>query len=323
MLIRPGLHRIEAPLGERFVALHLLVGPAGALLVDTGIRESITDTLLPYLAANGIDPASVLWAINTHCDFDHTGGNGALKAAIPGVELLVHELDRELTEDVQRLIDVRYGEFRDTDGFDDPAETTAYLRSVSDLVPVDRVVTGGEQIDLGDRVVTILHVPGHSPGHIAVHDPSNRALVIGDATLGATVPFADGRPAFPPTYRDVDPYLASIDAFRALDADLVLTAHYPVYEGEDATAFLDESVEYTELIDTVLAEELARSAGPATTLELVRAAGERLGPWNAEALDYAVFPVTGNLERMQRRGLVSSEVVDGRRRWAPAPGDAR
>ncbi|MEL4319396.1 MBL fold metallo-hydrolase [Leifsonia sp. YIM 134122] len=323
MLIRPGLHRIEAPLGERIVALHLLVGPAGALLVDTGIRDSISETLLPYLAANGIDPASVRWAINTHCDFDHTGGNGALKAAIPGVELLVHELDRELTEDVQRLIDVRYGEFRDTDGFDDPAETTAYLRSVSDLVPVDRVVTGGEQIDLGDRVVTILHVPGHSPGHIAVHDASNRALVIGDATLGATVPFADGGPAFPPTYRDVDPYLASIDAFRAIDADLVLTAHYPVYEGAAATAFLDESVAYTELIDTVLAEELARSAGPATTLELVRAAGERLGPWNAEALDYAVFPVTGNLERMQRRGLISSEIIDGRRRWAPAQGDAR
>ena len=35
------------PLGERFVALYLLVGEEGALLVDTGIRESITETLLP------------------------------------------------------------------------------------------------------------------------------------------------------------------------------------------------------------------------------------------------------------------------------------
>ncbi|HEY9424594.1 MAG TPA: MBL fold metallo-hydrolase, partial [Microterricola sp.] len=139
MQIRPGLHRIEAPLGERFVALHLLVGPAGALLVDTGIRESVTETLLPYLDEHGIDRSTVRWALNTHCDFDHTGGNGALKVAIPGVELLSHALDRTLTEDVQRLIDERYGEFRDSDGFDDPAETTDYLRSVSDLVPVDRV----------------------------------------------------------------------------------------------------------------------------------------------------------------------------------------
>lgn len=316
MQIRPGLHRIQAPLGERFVALHLLVGPAGALLIDTGIRESVTETLLPYLDEQGIDRSSLRWAINTHCDFDHTGGNGALKAAIPGVELLAHALDRSLTEDVQRLIDERYGEFRDSDGFDDPAETTAYLRSVSELVPVDRVLHGGEQIELGDRTVTVLHVPGHSPGHVAVHDPLNRAVVIGDSTLGTTVPTADGRPAFPPTYRDVDPYLESIAQLRALDADLVLTAHYPVYEGERAGAFLDESEAYTELVDAVITGRLAAAGAPLTTLELVRAAGEELGPWGAAALDYAIFPVTGNLERMQRRGLVGSQLDGTRRRWS-------
>ena len=324
MLIRPGLHRIEAPLGERFVALHLLVGPAGALLVDTGIRESITETLLPYLAANDIDPESVRWAINTHCDFDHTGGNGALKAAIPGVELLVHQLDRELTENVQRLIDVRYGEFRVTDGFDDPPETTAYLRSVSDLVPVDGVVTGGEQIDLGDRVVTILHVPGHSPGHIAVHDPSTGPS--SSATRPSARQFPSptaGRPSRRPTATSTRTSPRSRRSARSTPS-CVLTAHYPVYEGAAATAFLDESVAYTERIDAVLDEELQRAAGPSTTLELVRSAGERLGPWNAGALDYAVFPVTGNLERMQRRGLIRSETLDGRRRWSVAQnGDAR
>jgi glyoxylase-like metal-dependent hydrolase (beta-lactamase superfamily II) len=199
MEIRPGLHRVQAPLGPRFVALYLLVGDDAAMLVDTGIRESITETLLPYLDAAGIPREKLRWAVNTHCDYDHTGGNGALKAAIPSVEILAHALDAELVEDVQRLIDVRYGEFRDTDGFDDPPETTAYLRGASDLVPVDRRLAGGEEFDLGGRAVRVLHVPGHSPGHVAVHDPENRALMIGDATLGTTVPFADGRAAFPPT----------------------------------------------------------------------------------------------------------------------------
>ena len=315
MEIRPGIHRIPAPLGERFVALYLLVGNDGALLVDTGIRESITETLLPYLDDHGIDRASVRWALNTHCDFDHTGGNGALKQAIPSVELLAHELDRELTEDVQRLIDVRYGEFRDVDGFDDPPETTAYLRSVSDLVPVDRVVHGGEELDLGDRRIRILHVPGHSPGHLAVHDPQNRTVLIGDATLGATVPTADGRPAFPPTYRDVDPYLASIELFRSLEPELLLTAHYPVYEGPAVREFLDESEAYTRAIDRVIAEQLAAAGRPLTTLELIRSAGSELGPWAPEALDYAIFPVTGNLERMERAGGIRSQLIDGVRHW--------
>ncbi|WP_162942604.1 MBL fold metallo-hydrolase [Cryobacterium soli] len=313
--LRPGLHRIEAPLGERFVALYLLVGREAALLVDTGIRESVTDVLLPYLKRTGIDRHSIRWAVNTHCDFDHTGGNGALRAAVPDVQIVAHRLDTALTEDLQLLIDERYGEFRDSDGFDDPPETTAYLRSVSDLVPVDNVVAGTEVFDLGDRVVRLLHVPGHSPGHLAVYDESNRALLIGDATLGSGVLTARGEPAFPPTYRDVDPYLASLRAFRDLDVDLLLTAHYPVYRGAAVARFLTESEDYTAHIDRVISAELAGRTTPATTLELVRAAGSALGAWSSAATDYAVFPVTGNLERMERAGLVSQDRQDGRRRW--------
>lgn len=312
MQLRPGLHRVQAPLGERFVALYLLVGTDATLLVDTGIRESVTETLLPYLEEHGL---TVTWAVNTHCDFDHTGGNGALKAALPDVRILAHELDVSLTENIQSLIDQRYGEFRDADGFDDPQETTDYLRSVSDLVPVDLVLKGGETFDLGGRSVTVMHVPGHSPGHVAVFDPDNRALIIGDASLGATVPTADGRPAFPPTYRDVDPYVESAEAFRVLDADLILTAHYPIYEGAAAAAFLDETVEYTQLVDRVIGSELRASATPRTTLDLIRSCGSDLGPWNADALDYAIFPVTGNLERLVARGDVASTVVDGLRHW--------
>jgi glyoxylase-like metal-dependent hydrolase (beta-lactamase superfamily II) len=316
MEIRPGLHRVEAPLGERFVALYLLIGDDAALLVDTGVRDSITGTLLPYLDEAGIPREKLRWAINTHCDYDHTGGNGALKGAIPSVQILAHDLDAELVENVDRLIDVRYGEFRETDGFDDPPETTAYLRGASDLVPVDRRLAGGEEFDLGGRSVRVLHVPGHSPGHVAVHDPANRALMIGDATLGTTVLTADGRPAFPPTYRDVEPYVQSLRAFRALDADLLLTAHYPVYEGDGVAGFLDESEAYTEHVDAVLSRLLEASDSPATTLELVRVAGAELGPWPAGALDYAVFPVTGNLERLEQRGLVESHTdASGRRRW--------
>jgi glyoxylase-like metal-dependent hydrolase (beta-lactamase superfamily II) len=319
MEIRPGLHRVQAPLGERFVALYLLEGEHSALLVDTGIRDSITDTLLPYMDEHEIPLDKVTWAVNTHCDFDHTGGNGALKRAAPHVRVLAHRDDQPLVEDVQRLIDERYGEFRATDGFDDPQETTDYLRGVTDLVPVDAALSGGEVFDLGGRQVRVLHVPGHSPGHVAVHDPANRALMIGDATLGRTVPFADGSPAFPPTYRDTDPYLASIRAFRDLDVDLLLTAHYPVYEGPAVEAFLGESEAYVGEIDAIVTDVLRAAEAPLTTLEIVRAAGSRLGPWGAGALDYSVFPVTGNLERLASGGVLTSRVdADGRRRWEVA-----
>lgn len=316
MQIRPGLHRIQAPLGERFIAMYLLTGPNGALLFDTGITESVTETLLPYLDSIGFDLADLRWAISSHCDFDHTGGNAALLAAAPHVELMAGTDDVPLSEDLEVLIRERYAEFREADGFDDPPEVTEYIRSAAAVAPIARALQGGEEFDLGDRVIRVLHVPGHSDGHLALWDATTSALIIADATLGDTVPTADGEPAFPPTYRDTDPYLASIEAFRRLNADLLLTAHYPVYEGAAVADFLDLSEAYTERLDVAI-EAALRSAGAAvTSLDLIRSIAADVGPWAPAAADYLIFPVTGNLERLVQRGSVTvGERADGRRTW--------
>jgi glyoxylase-like metal-dependent hydrolase (beta-lactamase superfamily II) len=318
MEIRAGLHRIEAPLGERFIAMYLLDGPNGGLLFDTGLTESVTGTLLPYLASIEYDLARLRWVINSHCDFDHTGGNAALLAAAPHVELLAGTLDVPLAEDLEVLIAERYGEFRDTDGFDDPPETTAYIRLSARVAPIARGLDGGEEFDLGDRVLRVLHTPGHSDGHLALWDAANSALLIGDATLGETVPTADGAPAFPPTYRDTDPYLASIEAFRALDADLLLTAHYPVYEGSAVAEFLATSAAYTGRLDTAITDALTRSDAPLTTLQIISGIAADVGDWTPAAAEYLIFPVTGNLERMVERGSVVVGERDGIRTWSSA-----
>jgi glyoxylase-like metal-dependent hydrolase (beta-lactamase superfamily II) len=305
MELPPGLHRIQAPLGDRFVALYLLTGPEGGLLFDTGIADSIEHTLVPYLAEIGYDLSRLRWAINSHCDFDHTGGNGALLAHAPHVELMAGAQDVPMTEDVELLITERYGEFREADGFDDPPETTANIRESARLVPVARALDGGEEFDLGDRIIRVLHTPGHSDGHLALWDERNSALLIGDATLGDTVLTASGLAAFPPTYRDTDPYLASIATFRELDPALLLTAHYPVYEGPAVAEFLDLSEHYVARLDAAIEAALRTAGAPLTSLELIsRIAGE-VGDWSPSAAEYLIFPVTGNLERMHERGLLA------------------
>jgi glyoxylase-like metal-dependent hydrolase (beta-lactamase superfamily II) len=316
MELRPGLRRIEAPLGERFIAMYLFVGSERALLFDTGIRESVQQTLLPYLREIGFDLSALTWAISSHCDFDHTGGNAALLAAAPHVELMAGTLDVPLAESLDVLIDERYGEFRDTDGFDDPPETTAFIREAAELAPIARSLQGGETFDLGDRVIRVLHTPGHSDGHLALWDEANSALVIADATLGTTVPTAAGQPAFPPTYRDTDPYLTSIALFRGYDADLLLTAHYPVFEGAEVSAFLDASADYTATLDAAIEGALGREGR--TTLELIHGFAGDVGSWSPAGGEYLIFPVTGNLERMVERGAVVVGQRDGLRTWARA-----
>lgn len=316
MQLRPGLHRIQAPLGERFVAMYLLTGPDGALLFDTGVAASIPGTLLPYLDSIDFDLDQLRWVISSHCDFDHTGGNAALRAAAPNATFLAGRADVPMTEDVDLLISGRYGEFADRDGFDDPAETTAEVRRSTRLTRVDQALDGGEVFDLGGgRRVEVLAAPGHSPGHLALWDGSNDALLISDAVLGETVPTADGRAAFPPTYRDVIAYDSTIRRLRGYAASLLLTAHYPIYEGEAVREFLDASLAYTELIDRVIEEELAGGA-EVTSLELIHRTSAKLGPWDPAAAEYLIFPVTGNLERLVQRGRVVEGDRDGVRTWS-------
>jgi glyoxylase-like metal-dependent hydrolase (beta-lactamase superfamily II) len=314
MELRHGIHRIQAPLGERFIAMYLLTGPAGALLFDTGVADSVSETLLPALDEIGFDLADLRWVISSHCDFDHTGGNAALAVAAPNAEFLAGRADVPMTEDVELLISGRYGEFAARDRFDDPPETTAEVRRSTGLVAVDRALDGGEVFDLGDRTIEVLSVPGHSPGHLALWDAANRTVLISDAVLGETVPTADGRAAFPPTYRDTVAYVDSIRRLRALDAELLLTAHYPVYEGAGVDEFLAGSLVYTERVDRVIAEVLA-SGEALTSLELIRRTAADLGPWPAAAAEYLIFPVTGNLERLVQQGAVVEGDRDGIRTW--------
>ncbi|MFF7291304.1 MBL fold metallo-hydrolase [Microbacterium sp. NPDC008134] len=314
MQVRPGIHRIQAPLGERFIAMYLLTGPEGALLFDTGVADSVPGTLLPALDRMGFDLADLRWAISSHCDFDHTGGNAALAAVAPHVEFLAGRADVAMTEDVEALIAGRYGEFAARDGFDDPPETTAEVRRSTGLVPVTRALDGGETFDLGDRTIEVLAVPGHSPGHLALHDSANDTLLISDAVLGETVPTADGRAAFPPTYRDTVAYVDSIRRLRTLDAELLLTAHYPVYEGAAVAGFLDDSLAYVERVDRVI-EDVLVGEGDLTSLELIHRAASDLGPWSESAAEYLIFPMTGNLERLVQQGRVVEGDRGGIRTW--------
>src|SRR5260370_29751320 len=49
MEVAPGIHRIEAPLGDRINCLYVLAGEDDSMLVDTGLDNTPHDSLLPYL----------------------------------------------------------------------------------------------------------------------------------------------------------------------------------------------------------------------------------------------------------------------------------
>jgi glyoxylase-like metal-dependent hydrolase (beta-lactamase superfamily II) len=77
----------------------------------------------------------------------------------------------------------------------------------------------GDVIDLGGRRLSVVHTPGHSPGHVAFHEPAREYLVTGDVLYRGTLC------AF---YESTDPvaFAQSIDRLCKLDrVSTILPGH--------------------------------------------------------------------------------------------------
>jgi glyoxylase-like metal-dependent hydrolase (beta-lactamase superfamily II) len=304
MEILPGLHRIECPIGSRYVALYLIVGKEDILLFDTGYDQTIRETLVPYFKENNLSLSKVRYAINSHSDYDHTGGNEAVKELMPNALICCGERDRPMIEDLQVMIDDRYNEFVEDHGFAESQEAIDFIRTVAFETRIDIGFAGNERIDLGERMVEILHTPGHSWGHLSVLDEQTGTVIIGDAVLGESVLLADGAPAFPPTYRFVEAYRSTIRLLKSYKPSEVLTSHYPRYQGELGLDFLDLSLAYTDRIERICFETLQELGKPTTMLDLIEAAHTRMGPWPDPVYKYLVYPVLGHLEVLESYGKI-------------------
>ena len=303
MELAPGIHRIETPLGDRVNAAYLLVGSRRSLLIDTGTKES-ADQILDGCAEAGAPNPS--WVVTTHADWDHAAGNGVIRRRSPNSLLSCHEQDRAMIEDVDLMISDRYGEFLHDHGFDETDQSKDAIRAATAVTAMDISLTGGEVFNLGDDWrVTVIHTPGHSHGSISVFDPRNSTLIIGDAVLGSAVPLANGAPAFPPTYRYIDEYLATIDAIRRLAPDLLLTSHYPIYVGSKVSTFLDESTDFTQRVEAAMRGAFRGSDVPLGMVELANAVSADLGDWPPAAAALLLFPMAGHLERFISSGSVA------------------
>ncbi len=277
--VAPGIHRIESPLGARFMAQYVLAGDARTLLFDTGMADTPTGVLRPYLESIGLGLEAIDDVLTSHADNDHVGGNRALRDLHPGARFSCHELDRRWVESNETLVAENYL-WHEAYGFDEPDEAgRAELRaSCGGDAPIDIGLCGGETIRLGDDWrVEILHLPGHTLGHLGIWDQRSRAAIVIDAVLERGIYARDGSLLIPPRVYDLTAYRATIRRLRALEPDLLLTAHYAVMDRTAARAFLDRSLAFTDEVEAAVREELA--AGTTGLWPLTQRVDERLGPY--------------------------------------------
>ncbi|MGH3705837.1 MAG: MBL fold metallo-hydrolase [Agromyces sp.] len=319
--VASGVHRIESPLGERFTSLYLVAGPAGVLLYDTGVDGTIPAHVLPALGMLGRTADEVTAVVVSHCDVDHFGGVADAREAFANARIVAGADDVPLIEDYDRYLTERARGFVADYGWDEDPAVLDWCRSVTREGALDGVAADGERIDLGaDRVVEVLSVPGHSHGHVAIDVPWADAVLVGDAVLADSVDLADGTPAFPPTYRYVDDYLATVARLEGLDRGLLLTAHYPTMHTDASRAFLARSREFVERLDQLVTDALTAAPAGSTFAELLAQLNSVAGRWPVAGTEGALaFPVAGHLERLTGRGLARRVGErDGVAIWAAA-----
>jgi glyoxylase-like metal-dependent hydrolase (beta-lactamase superfamily II) len=244
--------------------------------VDTGIAATPADVIAPYLDRLGVEPDLM---VVSHADVDHSGGNRALRERYPGVVLACHELDRRWIESNEAMLRENYL-WHEPYGFEEPDEAgrRALLDDMGGDCPVDLGLRGAETVRLGPgRRVEILHLPGHTLGHLGVWDPVCRAAIVIDAVLADGIYDRAGNRLIPPRYYDLRAFRETVARLRALAPELLLTAHYPVLTRGEVDDWLDAGLDFADRLERLVRDAIARSETDLWTLTQI--ADAELGPY--------------------------------------------
>ncbi|MBA2272662.1 MAG: MBL fold metallo-hydrolase [Actinobacteria bacterium] len=278
MEIVPGIHRIESGLGPRFMCQYVLTGDERTVLVDTGLAGTPNEVIEPYLRSIGKSLEAVDEIIISHADVDHCGGNRSVRARNRRARFFCHELDRRWIESNQAMLAENY-RWYEAYGFGPEAESIRWMAAeLGGDCPIDWGLRGGETLRLGGGWrVEVLHLPGHTLGHIGLWDERSRALVLIDAVLYDGIYDRAGNRLIPPRYYDARAYAATIRSVRSMQPDVLLTAHFPVMEGSEATGWLDASLQFTRDMQAAVDQGIDR--GLTDLAELTRYTDGCVGPY--------------------------------------------
>ena len=216
------------------IGSYLLLGDQPAL-IDPGPASTL-ETLEAGLSAQGLALADLQTILLTHIHLDHAGATGTLLQRYPHIQVYVHARGAPHLVAPEKLIQSATRLYGD-----------AMQRLWGRILPVPEqainVLSGGETLQIGTRVLHVYDAPGHASHHVVYFDAHSGAAWIGD-TGGVCRPGAAvARPATPPPDVDLEGWQRSLDMLRALNPSVLLLTHFgaayqPVAYIEDYRATL-------------------------------------------------------------------------------------
>lgn len=206
-----GVFAIAEPYNFQEVISYLIVGSERNILFDTGMGMDRISAVVKELS-----PLPVI-VINSHTHYDHIGGNHEFDT--------VYAVDTAYTkkysgegwphERVKQEVTKAGFCFDKLPGLD---TASYFVEPYQDKIM--KYIAEGDTINLGNRTIEVMQVPGHTPDCVALLDRSAGYLWTGDMYYESTIwLFFDGT--------DLDAYERSIARFASLSPELksVFPAH--------------------------------------------------------------------------------------------------
>jgi glyoxylase-like metal-dependent hydrolase (beta-lactamase superfamily II) len=224
MRISTSLHR----LGSDQVNSYLVEEGGQVTIIDAGL-SGYWSQLPTELAAMGRSLDDVRAVVLTHGDTDHIGIAERLRRE-RGVPVYVHELDAGRARGEVKKPMSGWGpiKLRPLVGFLLYSGRSGGLRTTF----LTQVITigDGDTLDVpgSPRVV---HLPGHTPGSVALHVPSLDALFMGDAFTTRSVLTGQRGPQPAPFTLEPEQAMASLAKLDGIDATWVLPGHGEAWNG--------------------------------------------------------------------------------------------
>lgn len=187
------------------------------VLIDSGAGIGFDQTIR-NIEMVGFNPSAISAVILTHCHMDHIGGAALFRQSF-GCKVVMHALDAEIIES------------------GDQHMTAAWCFGIYlQPFPIDVKLHGSKgQLSFGDHMISWIHIPGHTPGSMAVYfDIGGKRILFGQ---DISAPLLEDFKCDPAAWRD------SMDKLIALDADILFDSHAGVFRPKHRVqSYLEQSI---------------------------------------------------------------------------------
>jgi len=183
-------------------------------IVDAGFDA---DKIVEFLKKNEYNPVAIL---TTHGHLDHIAGNKEIKEEWKDCEIYIGQSDAEKLTDPMKNLSQLYG-----------------LPIISP--PADHLLTHGEKIKVAEIPIRVVHIPGHSQGHVIYHISGEEGgiVFVGDVIFNNSI----GRTDFPDgNYNDL------IEGIR--HKILTLPANTVLYPGHGHITSVERELRYNPFL---------------------------------------------------------------------------